>query len=272
MSAAVINPFGAAASLWSKRNLVKQFALRDFQSRFKGTVFGFLWSLVLPLVMLLVYTFVFSVVFNARWGSIGGDSKAMFAVILFGNLIPFNLFSDVLGSSSGLMLQNQNLIKKVVFPLEVLPVSRLCAAVIQALASFLIFLCGVCFVGALHWQIIFAPLVLVPLMLYALGLSYMVSAVTVFVRDVGQLIGIFLTLLMFMSPVFYPADAVPAAVRPIFNINPMAIIIEQFRAVAVAGQYPDPVKLGVLWATSVAVALAGYAFFMKAKPSFADVL
>lgn len=271
-TAQLLNPYTFLAHLWGLRRLVYQFALRDFQLRFKGTFFGFAWSLVVPLVMLLVYTFVFSVVFKARWGDLPSESKAMFAVILFGNLVPYNLFADVVGSSSGLMFQHQNLIKKVVFPLEILPASRLASALLQSLLSLIIFLLGTIFVHSFHWTIVLSPLVLGPIVLFSLGLSYLVSALTVFVRDIGQIIGVLLTLVLFMSPVFYPIEAVPESLRWIVYLNPLAQVVEQFRVISVTGGLPDLLVITLLWVSSLICAALGFMFFMKTKLSFADVL
>ncbi len=266
--------------MWAERFLISQFTRREFQARHKGSMLGIGWSLVVPLVMLSVYTFVFSIVFQARWGgahdgAIGGageESRAVFAVVLFGNLIAFNLFSELVSSASGLIIHNPNLVKKVVFPLEILPVSRLLTIALQSLASFLILAVGAAIAGVLKWQFAVAPLFLLPLILLGLGLSYFVAAITVFVRDTAQLMGLVVTVLIFLSPVFYPLQSVPEPYRSIVVLNPLTMMLEHFRGVALFGQFPDPTQFALTLLSSLVVLVLGFAWFMKLKPAFADVL
>lgn len=257
--------------LWTHRSLIVRFSLRDFRIRYQGTVLGGVWSLVMPLIMLAVYTFVFSVVFKARWGEQEATGTS-FAIILFANLIPFNLLSEIIGSSSGLIIHNQNLVKKVVFPLEILPLTRVISVLLQCSLNLLILVGCIALFGTLHWQLLLFPLVLTPLLFLALGFAFIIAALTVFVRDITQVVGVALTLLLFLSPIFYPVSALPPTFQNVILLNPLTVIVEQFRSVVVLGQLPDPFSTCSIWISSTIFCALGYALFMKIKPSFADVI
>lgn len=244
--------------------------------RYRGSVFGLAWSFFNPILMLAVYTFVFSVVFNARWGegaSAMKESRTDFAIVLFVGMIVHTLFSEVLNRAPSLILNSQNLVKRVVFPLEILPVVALGAALFHGLISLVVLLFAFLLInGYLQWTAIFAPLVLMPLIVLSLGLAWMLASLGVFLRDVGQTVGIITTVLMFLAPVFYPISALPVGLRPWLMANPLTFIIEQSREVLVWGHLPD--WIGLLQYTTVAliVAWAGYAWFQKTRKGFADVI
>ncbi|EGF30877.1 O-antigen export system permease protein RfbD [Oxalobacteraceae bacterium IMCC9480] len=224
--------------------------------------------------MLVVYTFVFSEIFKSRWGGIGGsDSKTQFAVVLFVGIIVLNLFSEMLNRAPNLILSNVNYVKKVVFPIEILPVIAMGAALFHSLVSLGVLLAAFAiFNGYLHWTAVFIPLVLLPLVILALGLSWMLASLGVFLRDVGQTIAIITTVLMFLSPVFYPVTAVPERFRPFLMANPLTFIIEQAREVLIWGHLPNWLGLGAYTLMAVVIAWAGYAWFQKTRKGFADVL
>jgi len=261
-------------SLWQNRQIIVQMTKREVVGRYKGSAIGLAWSLLNPLFMLVVYTFVFSEIFKARWGGVGGDeSKTQFAVVLFVGMIVLNLFSDVLNRAPGLILGNVNYVKKVVFPLEILPVVCLGTALFHSLVSLnVLMLALIIFNGVLHWTALFAPLVLLPLLILTLGLAWILASVGVFLRDVGQTIGIVVTVLMFLSPVFYPVTAVPEGFRPWIMANPLTFIIEQAREVLIWGHLPDGIGLGIYSLAATAVAWVGYVWFQKTRKGFSDVL
>lgn len=235
---------------------------------------GLAWSFFNPVFMLVVYTFVFSEIFKSRWGGMGGDdSKTQFAVLLFVGMIVLSLFSEVLNRAPGLILSNVNYVKKVVFPLELLPVVATGAALFHSLVSLAVLLLAFAlFNGYLHWTVVFIPVVLLPLVILTLGLAWMLAALGVFLRDVGQTIGIITTVLMFLSPVFYPMSAVPQDFRPFIMANPLTFIIEQARDVLIWGHLPNWAGLGAYTLAAIAIAWAGYAWFQKTRKGFADVL
>lgn len=263
--------FALVKSLWHNRQLIMQMTKREVIGRYKGSVMGLAWSFFNPVFMLVVYTFVFSVIFKSRWG--GDESRTLFAVVLFVGMIVLGLFSEVVNRAPSLILSNVNYVKKVVFPIEILPVIAMGAALFHSLVSLSVLLAAfVLFNGYLHWTVIFAPLIFLPLVIVTLGLAWMLAALGVFLRDVGQTIGIFTTVLMFLSPVFYPLTAVPEKFRPFIIANPLTFIIEQAREVLIWGNIPDWIGLGIYTAAAIVVAWAGYALFQKTRKGFADVL
>ena len=263
-----------ARSLWRNRQLIVQMTKREVVGRYQGSAMGLAWSFLNPVFMLVVYTFVFSEIFKMRWGGMGGDdSKTQFAVVLFVGLIVLNLFSEVLNRAPGLILSNVNYVKKVVFPIEILPVIAMGAALFHSFISLGVLLAAFAlFNGYLHWTVVFTPLVLLPLVILTMGLAWMLASLGVFLRDVGQTIGIITTVLMFLSPVFYPITAVPERFRPIIMANPLTFIIEQAREVLIWGHLPNWLGLGTYTLVAVAIAWAGYAWFQKTRKGFADVL
>lgn len=263
-----------AKSLLRNRQLIAQMTKREVVGRYKGSAMGLAWSFFNPVFMLMVYTIVFSEIFKSRWGGVGGDdSKTQFAVILFVGMIVLGLFTEVINRAPGLILANVNYVKKVVFPIEILPVIAMGAALFHSLISLGVLLAAFAlFNGYLHWTAVFIPLVLLPLVILALGFSWMLASLGVFLRDVGQTIGILTTVLTFLSPVFYPVNAVPARLRPYIMANPLTFIIEQAREVLIWGHLPDWIGLGIYTLAAAVVAWGGYALFQKTRKGFADVL
>ncbi len=253
--------------------LIFQMTKREVIGRYKGSVFGLAWSFFNPILMLAIYTFVFSIVFKSRWGASNADSKTEFALILFTGLIVFNLFAETITKAPNLILGNISYVKKVVFPLEILPIINFFAALFHAIISFCVLLFAfILFNGFLSWTVIYLPIVLMPLAFLILGLSWFLSSLGVFARDVGQTIGILTTLLMFLSPVFYPVSAVPPEFQIGIMLNPLSFIIEQARSILIFGLSPDWEGLSIYTLASFLVMWLGYAWFQKTRKGFADVL
>jgi len=269
-----ISPLALCKSLWRNRQLIVRLTKREVVGRYKGSMMGLAWSFLNPVFMLVVYTFVFSVIFKSRWGGVGADdSKTQFAVVLFVGMIVFNLFSDVLGRAPGLILSNINYVKKVVFPLEILPVITMGVALFHSFISLSVLLVAFAlFNGYLQWTAVFTPLVLLPFVIITMGLAWMLAALGVFLRDVGHTIGIILTVTMFLSPVFYSVTALPERLRPFMMANPLTFIIEQAREVIIWGHTPNWIGLGTYAVAALIIAWAGYALFQKTRKGFADVL
>ena len=263
-----------AKSLWRNRQLIVQMTKREVVGRYKGSAMGLAWSFFNPVFMLVVYTFVFSEIFKSRWGGIGGDdSKTQFAVVLFVGMIVISLFSEVLNRAPGVILSNINYVKKVVFPIEILPVIAMGAALFHSLVSLGVLLAAFAlFNGYLQWTAIFIPLVLLPLVILTLGFAWMLASLGVFLRDVSQTIGIVTTVLMFLAPVFYPITAVPERFRPFIMANPVTFIIEQAREVLIWGHLPNWLGLALYTLVAIVIAWLGYALFQKTRKGFADVL
>lgn len=262
-----------ARSMWQHRWLILQMAKRDVVGRYRGSVMGLMWSLLTPVFMLVVYTFVFSVVFRARWGVAEDETRAQFAVVLFAGLLVHGFFAEVLNRAPGLVLGNVNYVKKVVFPLEVLPAVILGGALFHAAVGILVLLGAyVVFSGVPPWTVILAPLVFMPLALLALGVAWILASIGVFLRDVGQTIGVVTTALLFLSPVFFPLSALPEAYQPLIMANPLTFIIEQAREVLIWGRLPNWTGLLLYSLVAGAIAWLGFVWFQKTRKGFADVL
>jgi lipopolysaccharide transport system permease protein len=276
-----INPHAAqptslnalAKSLWRNRQLIMQMTKREVVGRYKGSAMGLAWSFFNPVFMLTVYTFVFSVVFKARWGVGGEDSKTLFAVVLFVGMIVHGLFAEVVNRAPSLILSNVNYVKKVVFPLEILPVISMAAALFHTMISLCVLLIAfIVFNGYLHWTVIFIPMIMFPFVIFTLGLAWLLASIGVFLRDVGQVIGMVTTVMMFLAPVFYPLTAVPEKYIPFIMANPLTFIIQQAREVLIWGHIPNWMGLGIYTIVAMVVAWVGYALFQKTRKGFADVL
>ena len=257
------------------RSLLWQMTKRNIETRYRGSVLGLVWSFVQPLMMLVVYTFVFSVVFKARWGVevAGGESKGAFAVIMFCGMTMFNLFSEAVNGSCGCIIGNVNLVKKVIFPLEILPLVQTLTTFILGQAWFILLFFGTWLIlGNLNWTMLLLPVVLVPLIVFTLGVAYLVASLGVFVRDTSYVVGVILQILFFATPIFYPINAVPERFRVWLEMNPLTVFMDQARNVFLYGRLPDWQFLGIAALVAVAVLQFGYFFFTRTKRGFADVL
>ena len=254
-------------------SLLWQMTKRGVQQRYRGSLLGLVWSFVFPLMMLSVYTFVFSVVFKARWGVETEGGRGAFAVIMFCGMAMYNLFSEAVNGACGIVVNNQNLVKKVIFPLEILPLAQTLSTFILGIAWFVLLLGGTWLIlGVLSWTMLLLPLVLVPLMFFTLGVSYLVASLGVYVRDTQYAIGVILQILFFATPIFYPISAVPEEFRVYLEMNPLTLMIEQARNVFLYGMLPDWTVLGTALGISLAAMQCGYYFFAHTKKGFADVL
>lgn len=257
---------------WRHRRLILRLARRKIESRYRGSILGSSWTLLQPLLMLAVYTFVFGAVFQARWGLSDG-AQTPFALVLFAGMIFYAVFAESINEAPTLMTSNQAYIKQVLFPIEILPWVSLVAALFGfAVNMVLLFLFALVLTGPPPWTALLAPLLLIPLLLMAVGMTWMLSAAGVFLRDLSQVVGVFTTALLFLSPIFYPADRIPDTFRPLYGLNPLVPLIEGFRALLFEGRLPELramlLLLGLGWAT----AWLGYFGFLRTKKGFADVL
>ncbi|MGC7846718.1 ABC transporter permease [Desulforudis sp. 1088] len=266
-------PVAMFTSLWRNRRLIWQMTRREVVGRYRGSVMGLAWSFFNPVLMLFVYTFVFSVVFKARWGVGGEESKADFALILFVGMIVHGLFAECINRAPGLIISNVNYVKKVVFPLEILPWVAMGSALFCSLVSVGVLLLAQLLINqSLPWTSLLFPLVLLPLVFAGMGFAWFLAALGVFVRDIGQVTGIFTMVLMFMSPVFYPISALPEKYQGLLQVNPLTLIIEESRKVLIFGSLPNWSSLGIAMIAGLAVAAVGFWWFQKTRKGFADVL
>jgi len=265
------SPKAMMSSLVKNRALIYQMSKREVIGRYKGSALGLLWSFFNPILMLTVYTFVFSMIFKARWPGVTNNLE--FAGILFAGLIVYSLFSECVSRAPNLILSNVNYVKKVVFPLDILPWIAMLSNMFHAGISIIVLLgFTVALHGSLHWTIIFFPVVVLPLLILTMGISWVLASLGTYVRDIGQGIGIVVMSMMFLSPIFYPATAFPESYRIFFYLNPLTFIIEQSRAVLLWGHMPNWQGLGIYFVVSLVFAWLGFAWFQKTRRGFADVL
>jgi lipopolysaccharide transport system permease protein len=270
--AGAIGPLAVFGVAWRHRALIRTLAWRDVLQRYRGSTFGLLWSLFHPLVMLGVFTFVFSQVFSARWGT-EVESTADFGVVLFTGLVIFWMFSECVGRAPTLMLENPAYIKRVVFPLEILPWVVVVSGLFHTAVNLVVLLAAVAWLsGGLTWTVLALPLVVAPIALLSLGACWFFSALGVYVRDVQQIMPVALTALLFLTPIFYPATAVPEAFRTLLALNPLATAADQAREALIFGRPPAWEALGAALLGSWAVAWFGLAWFLRTRRGFADVL
>jgi lipopolysaccharide transport system permease protein len=247
---------------------------RDVIGRYHGSVIGVMWSFLNPMFLLAVYTIVFSQVFKASWGGAQQHKGTLdYALPLFVGMIVHGFFAETLNRAPSMIVTNANYVKKIVFPLEILPVVASGTAVFHAFASVLVLLAGHFLLnGHLHWTTVFLPLVLFPLILLTIGIAWILASLGVFLRDIAHPIGLAMTLLQFASPVFYPVETLPPSLRSWLMFNPLTIPIEQARAVLIFGEVPDFSALAIYALVSLIAAWVGYAWFQETRKGFANVL
>lgn len=267
------SPLAMFTGIWRNRQLILQMTRREVAGRYRGSLLGLAWSFLNPLLMLVVYTFVFSVVFKGRWTVDGNESKADFAIILFAGMIVFGLFAESVNRAPGLIVSNVNYVKKVVFPLEILPLVSLGSVLFHSLVSLVVLLLMQLVINqSMPWTSVFFPLVLLPLIFAVMGITWFLAALGVYVRDVGQITSVITTVLMFLSAIFYPASALPQEYQAWLLLNPLVFIITESRQVLIFGNPPDWVSLGIALLAGFGMAAAGFWWFQKTRKGFADVI
>lgn len=261
------------ASLWRNRGLIIALTSREIRGRYKGSVFGILWSFLNPALMLLVFTFVFGGIFNSRWGNAQSAGGIDFAAALFAGLLIYNFFAECMAKAPTLIVGNANFVKKVVFPLEILAVVTLLASLFHLAVAFGILLVLVGFSGwVLSWTTLLTPLIFLPFVCMMLGMIWIISALGVFLRDIGQLITPAITATLFLSPVFYPLSSVSPKLQWLYHLNPLTFMIEQVRGLVLNQQLPNWGQWMAYSAISGAVMMAGFVLFQRTRKGFADVL
>lgn len=245
---------------------------REISLKYQGSAFGLVWAILHPIFMLAVYTFFFGLVFRSRWTGVA-DSTSSFALILFSGLMVFNFFSESITRSCSLIVNHANYVKKVIFPVAILPVVSVFSALFSLLLSFVVWL--VFYLLLQGWppvSVLLFPLMLLPVFLAVLGMSWLLAAIGVYFRDASQLVSMLAMAMCFLSPVFYPLSMLPAELRYLAYLNPLGLAIEMCRDVLYFGHVPHWPTYGLLLLLSVMLAWAGYAAFCKLKRGFADVL
>lgn len=266
------NPIKILQNLARHRGLIWQLTKRDVIGRYKGSALGLFWSFFHPLLMLAIYTFVFSTVFKVRWSS-GSESKTEFALAIFIGIIAHSLLAESINRAPALILQNVSYVKKVIFPLEILPLVSMGATLFHTLISIIVWSLFYLIVNqTFHVSIMYLPLIFLPLILISLGVSWFIASLGVYLRDVGQITGVLTTILLFMAPIFYPLSRLPERYHAFLYANPLTFTVEQSRAVLMWGQAPDWNGLAIILPISISIAWLGFIWFQKTRNGFADVL
>jgi len=270
----LLNPLAVFRQLRALFPVTRMFARKDFKAQHAGTIMGVLWLVIAPIIMLSIYTFIFSRVFQARWETLPGDQNIYtFSLLLFAGIIPYQYFAEVTGRATSIMRDNINYIKKVKFPLEILPLGLGISHLTGFLVSTVILLAGVLlFMNKIAWTVIFLPVVFLPLFLFATGVGWLVAIACVYLKDVAKAWMIFLNLLFFLTPIFYPLERLPGYLRTVVRLNPMTVMIENFRAVMVIGVMPDWTWFWISSIMGVVIFIVGNAVFLRAKRGLCDVV
>lgn len=267
MRSLVLNPWKIVAEVWQHRYLLGQLVKRDVLLRYRGAMFGVAWIFLSPLIMLTIFAFIFGQIFQARWPQ--QSETQPFWLLLYCGLIAFNVFAETVSRAPASVRGFPSFVKKIVFPVHILPLVPLGAALVHACFNFLILAMALAWLGELRPQVLLLPILLAPVILLAIGLSWFLSAWGVFIKDMSQIVPIFVQMLLFLSPVFYPASAVPAALRPMYAYNPVGIVIETIRN-AVTGHPMSWSAWSFAFGIGLLIALLGNAFFQRSREEFAD--
>jgi lipopolysaccharide transport system permease protein len=253
------------------RGTIEAFVRRDIQSRYVTSVMGASWALIQPLALLVLYTFVFSYVLRLRLG--GSGTTGGFALYLFCGMLPWLAFADGVTRSASVILDQAHLIRKVVFPSEILPAYVVVSALVTELVGLAVLLAAVAvFAGGFGWSLAALPVVIVLQFLFTMGVAWLLASLNVFLRDIGQGLGLAMTLWMFLTPIFYPAEMVPAPFRWVLGLNPLHHVVQAYRDVVLEQRLPAPAHLGALALMALASYVLGYWVFRRSKHAFVDVL
>lgn len=269
MSSIVLNPWKIFSDIWPHRYLLGQLIKRDVLLRYRGAMFGVAWIFLSPLIMLAIFSFIFGQIFQARWPQ--QSDTLPFWLLLYCGLIAFNVFAETVSRSPTAVRGYPSFVKKIVFPLQILPLVPLGAALVHAAFNLLILLCALAWWGELRLQTLLSPILLAPIVFMAVGFSWFISAWGVFIKDMSQIVPLMVQMLMFLSPVFYPASAVPEALHPLYQYNPLGITVEVVRS-AIMGHAISWNTWTLALLTSLLLATLGYAFFQHSREEFADAL
>ncbi|HYP06236.1 MAG TPA: ABC transporter permease [Bryobacteraceae bacterium] len=258
-------------SIWRNRNLIASMTRRDVMQRYRGSAGDVLWTILHPVLLMATYFFVFGIVLESRFGA--DQSRTAFAFYFLAGMLPWLGMSDAIGRSPNGILENRVLVKKVVFPVEILPVTQVISALVtQAFATGVFVLALLLIRQHVPAAIVWLPLLVIPQLLFTLGLTWFLSATGVYLRDIGQMIGFFLTLWFFLTPICYPEAKLPAGAAEILTKNPVYVLVRGYRAIFLEGHAPPLAALAKLWVVAAVVFLGGHAWFYKLRRSFADVI
>jgi lipopolysaccharide transport system permease protein len=274
----MISPQRARHAVWlplwqlpRRFSLILSLTRRELAARYKGSVLGILWAILTPIVMIGIFTFIFAGIFHARFGA--STSRWDYALYLFCGLLPWNAFQEALQLSTNTIVSHANLVKRVVFPLETLPLSQTLAAITNQLLGTIALLIAIVIIKhEVHATILLLPVLLVPQLLAMLGGAWLLASLGVFVRDIVQGIGLFMTVWLYLTPIIYPESLVPDQYRLAVNLNPFTPLVRCYRRVFLEGTQPDWNGLAYFAGFAVLSFLIGYWWFAKSRKNFADVI
>lgn len=251
--------------------LIVSLTKRELAARYRGSVLGIVWALLTPIVMIAIFTIIFAGIFNARFGN--SSSQWDYALYLFCGLLPWNAFQESLQLSSNTIVAHANLVKRVVFPLETLPVSLSLAAVAnQMFGTVALIIAAILLRGEMHATIVFLPLLVIPQLIATFGAAWLLASLGVFIRDIVQGITLLLMAWMYLTPIIYPETLVPERYRGIVNLNPFTPLIRNYRRIILDGSLPDWHGLAYFTAFAIVSFVFGYWWFARTRKNFADVI
>lgn len=261
-----------ARSLARHRNLIYHLSAREFTQRFRGSMLGIGWAVLVPLFMAAVYTFVFSTVFKARWPG-AADGPFDFAIIFLTGITVHTIFAEVVSRAPTLVVGNPSYITKVIFPLEILPVVSVLTALVNASIGIAIVLLGNFLLnGKFYVAVITLPLVITPYLIFIVALALLFSAIGVYLRDISQVVTLLITVTLFLTPIFFPIEAVPKSLRRVIYLNPLTFIVQQAREVTIFGRWPDFIGLTIYTFAAFVSLVFAFWVFQRLRNGFADVL
>lgn len=264
-------------SMRKNRELMVQLVKRNLSSKYKGTTLGMVWNFLQPMILLLVYTYAFGMLFHSQWidtsaGNLA-DKKFSYAVVVFCGMTVYNIFSDVVAMSPNLFVSNPNYIKKIIFPLEILPIAQVITSIISNLIWFTILFVGaVLFSGSLSWTMLLLPMILLPYVLMLTGIAFVLASLGVFFRDLAQVCMLITQIMYLMTPIFYSAEMVPEELDFVLVINPLAWFVSETRKIFIFKQLPDFGGIAIWLAIAVLIFYLGFCCLKKTERGFADVL
>ena len=274
-----LSPIELMCAPWRHRYLVLRLGRREIEVRYRGSVLGLFWAIMQPLVLLVVYTFVFGMVFQAKAPRMGmedaveGMNMSNFAMELFAGLIIFNLFSDCVGKAPSILRMNSTFVKKVVFPLEILPWSTMIMAIFNALVATLVFSIFYAFlIGQPPVTVLLIPIIVLPVIIMVLGLSWILMSIGLYVQDTQQVVGLILTVTLFTCPIFYPLSVVPEPWQSWLYLNPLTTVVEMIRASVFRAEIPDAGIWAIYLGVSIVICWLGWIWFMTTRRGFADAV
>ena len=258
-------------SIWRNRNLIRTLVRRDVLGRYSGSFAGAFWAILNPLMLMLTYFFVFGMVLKSRFGD--DPSRASFAIYFLGGMLPWLAVSEAVGRAPFIMIEHRGFIKKLVFPVETLPVNLVVAGLVTEFFGTVLFVLALLIVrGHLPATVIYLPLLVIPQILLTAGICWFLAALGVFVRDLAQINGFLLTVWFFVTPICYPETSLPKEAAGLLTKNPIYVLVRGYRSILLESHAPDWVALGWLTLASAAVFLLGHAWFYKLRKSFADLI